>query len=172
MDAVRQDRVLAGVGLSGGDQRRVTPGARHVAFGIELDDRRRRLGLEWPAESTAVRVCSAHALRGSETARLEAAGDDDEVVLRVDAGPAGFAGYPVVRQRLRPERIDLERGRNQPFFRFRRAGDRLHADKANANGQAEADGSRKRIPFVRHDTPLLVVRACTGMRSMTTNGPA
>ena len=136
VDAVRQNRVLARVRLSGRNQRRVTPGVRHIAFGIEFDHRWGRLGLERPPERAGVRVGSAHALRGRKAARLEATGHDDEVILRVDAGPAGFAGYPVVRQRLGPERIDLEGRRNQPFFRLLRAGDRLHADEADADGDA------------------------------------
>src|SRR5882762_2565888 len=90
MGAVRQNRVLASVRLSGRNQRRITPGAHHIAFGVELDHRRRSLGLERAPESTGLRVCSANAFRGNEAACLEAAGDDEQVILRVDAGPAGF----------------------------------------------------------------------------------
>src|SRR5256885_14909520 len=52
--------------------------------------------------------------------------------------------------------INLEGRRYQPFFRLLRARDRLHADEANAKGQAEADGSPIDVSLVRHNAPSLV----------------
>ena len=161
MGAVRQNSVLARDALGRGPQRTrrfergVAPAIHHVAFGIEFDHRGRSLRLERPSERARTGVSSPHVLWRNQTARLEAAGDDEEVILRVYARPANLARHPVIRQWLGPERIDLEDGRDEPLFRFRRAGDRLHADKADADGDAQANGSRKNIPFVCHDTPLM-----------------
>jgi hypothetical protein len=75
-----------------------------VAVRRELDHRRRGL-----AAAAARRVEGGAFLVVGEGARPL---DDPDMVLRIHRHPGHLAQDPVVGQRLRPERIDLEVGRS------------------------------------------------------------
>src|SRR5262249_16479925 len=79
---------------------RPTPGLHHVALGIELDDRWRR-----HAAFGARRLLRG---RGFQPRQRTGALHDPDVIALVDRDAGDLAERPVVRQRLRPRRIDLE----------------------------------------------------------------
>jgi hypothetical protein len=100
---VDEDPVLVGgplITLTG-----TAPGLDDLSFLIELDDRRCR------DAAPDTRRCSAALLTVGQRA---GAMEDPDVILRVDIDAAGLADDPIVRERFRPGRVDLE------FRRFRR----------------------------------------------------
>jgi len=97
----------------------------HVAIRVELDDRRRSYGF--------LRL-TRHALGRDQTTRLETAGENEDVILRVDTGAADLTRHPIIGKRLWPERVDPEfRGLN----RLRRISLRSRSPQAAANGYGQ-----------------------------------
>src|SRR6185369_8676655 len=118
---------------------RSAPRADEVALGVELDDRRRRhtaLGLR--------RVG-----RGVDFLRLERAGaavDDVDVILGVDADADHVAVHPVIRQRLRPHRVDFEPRRLRAALGLRLGGALQRAlREAERNEQRKQAGSYRDV---------------------------
>jgi hypothetical protein len=79
---------------------RSAPRTQQVSFLIEFQHRRCRL-----AALGARRIEARRLLVVGETAWTL---NDPDMILRVDRDAGGLAHDPVVRQRLRPKRIDLE----------------------------------------------------------------
>ena len=81
---------------------RAAPRLHEIAFGIELEDRRRRNA------ALADRRVRVHADFGALIQRRVATMDDEDVVVRVHAHADRRAQQPMIRQGLGPERVDLE----------------------------------------------------------------
>ena len=133
-----------------------------VAGLIELEHRRRRQR----STSSAVGGSVASADLGARGERVGAAMDDPDVILGVDRNAGDRSEHPVVRQRLRPERIDLEarrgawpsRGRRPRARRRGHAGDRPGA-MSIASAHAPRDG-----PVIRVSTAVHSTAACHAFR--------
>ena len=98
--------------------------ADEVARRVELEDRRRRHA----ALVGGFRV-GRRADLGARRHRVVAAVHDPDVILRVDGDAGDRSEQPVIRQRLGPERIDLERRRR--LADRRRAGEHERRDSGD-----------------------------------------
>ena len=131
------------------------PGVQQVAGLIELEDRRRRNA----ALLRRLRIGRRAHLRPLVQGHA-AAVDDPDVILRIDRHADRRAEQPVVRQRLRPHRIDLKpRGHRgllglglcPPYQQGARGTERDEKDQEDHADQQLSDSHRdlSRRPWVR-----------------------
>ena len=93
-----------------------------------------------PARSTRRRFAASWRRQfGPRGHRIEAAMHDPDVILRIDGDAGDRSEKPVIRKRLGPERIDLERGRRRR--RWQRA--------RRTRWRTRLTGSHLRIPLGR-----------------------
>src|SRR5262249_44422226 len=119
------------------------PVPQQIARLVELEHRRRAA-----AAFAGRRIDLGAALVGVQ--RRRAAVDDPDMVLVIDPHADGHAKQPVVRQRLRPERIDFERRRADELALVRLV--RLLLEKAlrAAEQHEKADENAAQDPAVAH----------------------
>jgi hypothetical protein len=86
--------------------------ADQIAFGVELQHRRRRVAAFADAALAGNR---RRVLGAIEIVRIVAAMHDPHVVAVVDRQADRLSEHPVVGHRLRPERVNLEARRRRVF---------------------------------------------------------